>query len=232
MWLLPSNVAQLSQTIFFWSGILNQRSNTIQHAQYKVHKVIIQFVFHTETLTLVVWYPTAIIYLRAPCFESFWYILVWAALATKLLDKYICSAAHYPQMGIKARLAILKMTAALHHEQLALDEQCWHSFSESEEESKLSAVKVAYIFYTRAWPHICSERKMAAANEQSVSVELWGQLVLFSFSDCLILHLWGSVLAEVVIIQHLCWRKQWRTMTRTLSQSLSVLLFLSTQQTV
>lgn len=53
-------------------------------------------------------------------------------------------------MGIKAGLAILKMTAALHHTQLLFDEQCWHSFSESEEGSKLSEVKVAYIFYMGA----------------------------------------------------------------------------------
>lgn len=49
------------------------------------------------------------------------------------------------------------------------------------------------------------EKRMAAANEQSVCVEIWRELVLFSFSACLIAHLLDSVLAaELDRIQHLC----------------------------
>ena len=50
-------------------------------------------------------------------------------------------------------------------------------------------------------------------------------LAPFTFSRCLISHLWESVLAaEVVIIQDLWWRKQWRRD--------SVTLLLSTRQTI
>lgn len=79
-------------------------------------------------------------------------ILFWKASGTFL------SGQHYPlsswtntfihlhsrtQLGITAGLASLEMTAALHHMQLAFDERCWQSLSESREESKLSAEKVA-----------------------------------------------------------------------------------------
>lgn len=45
------------------------------------------------------------------------------------------------------------------------DEQCWHSLSEPEEQSELTAVKAARIFYTRALAHMSGEKKIAAANE-------------------------------------------------------------------
>ena len=128
-----------------------------------------------KTNRSVVSYPSGIASLWAPSLESFRYILVRAALATKLLDKYICSAAQTHthththrhtdthKMGIKVRPAILKTTAALHHTLLWFDEQSWHS--ESEEEHKLSAVRVAWISYVRQWAHMSSETKTGAANE-------------------------------------------------------------------
>lgn len=54
---------------------------------------------------------------------------------------------------------------------------------------ELSAVKVSYFFSTLEHRvHMNSENKMAAANEQSVSVVVPRQFALFSYSGYLISH--------------------------------------------
>lgn len=82
--------------------ILNQTSQSVLDAQctsYKLIKNTESLLFATYRNISAVWYPQASVSLWDSFLESFRYILVWAALAPELLDKYICSAAHMHSNG-------------------------------------------------------------------------------------------------------------------------------------
>lgn len=148
-------------------NILNQTSQSVLHARctsYKLIKNTETLLFATYRNISVVWCPKAIVSLWDSFLESFRYILVWAALATELPDKYICSAAHTHSNGNNSSTGQFESDSHT-SSHAVFDEQCWHSLSEPEEQSKLTAVKVACVFYTRALAHMSSEKKIAAANE-------------------------------------------------------------------